>query len=76
MYVLTMTTILANTPIPSPRYGTREAKCFHRNVYFCYSNIVLKTFVILYFNVYEPPAHLRDGGGMYLGRPKYIVLNN
>ncbi len=23
--------------------------------------------------VYEPPSHLRDGGGMYLGRPKYIV---
>jgi hypothetical protein len=24
--------------------------------------------------VYEPPSHLRDGGGgVYLGRPKYIV---
>jgi hypothetical protein len=30
-------------------------------------------FVILYSNVYEPPSYLR-GGGMYLGRPKYIVV--
>jgi hypothetical protein len=25
------------------------------------------------FNVYEPLSHLRDGGGMYLGRLKYTV---
>jgi hypothetical protein len=29
--------------------------------------------IILYSNVYEPPSHLRGGGGMYLGRTKYTV---
>jgi hypothetical protein len=42
-------------------------------------NIVHKTFVILCSNVYEPPSHLRDGGGCILvGRntllKKMIVL--
>ncbi len=49
-------------PISSPRYGTREEQCLCRNVYVCNSNNVLKTSVILYSNVYEPPSHLRDGG--------------
>jgi hypothetical protein len=55
-----------------PQIGGREGRMVH--VKSLYNNVLIK--YILCSNVYEPPSHLRDGGGCILvGRNTLLKKN-